>query len=361
MQELIEKIYDVLKDYRADEGSNEVIMSPERIQIWVEQFEEVDREFILKELLQIFPKRYCNKKSAKSFLRSVLETLTKDFKYSSVKDFLSNANFLDLQPEGKSQKIMLNLLNEVLVEEYQISDFTNKATQVKHYIYLDDILCTGNTLINDLKEWCEQNYSDSKTIKEAITDGTVNLSCVFIFLHVKNYHKKKAEMRHKICEGISQKHLIYFGLGIQNDNKKEDSALDFLLPLEESQPQIVEEYKNKIKNQVEKYTQDAYGYVGQDEFFRVEGLPKEEKLFTSLENRARFENIMLKKGIEILNNSNITKKNIRALGFSLPGQKDFGFGTLCFTWRNIANNAPLVFWYSGGGFIPLFIKNQTNS
>jgi hypothetical protein len=45
---------------------------------------------------------------------------------------------------------------------------------------------------------------------------------------------------------------------------------------------------------------------------------------------------------------------MRALGYSLPSLKDFGFGALCFTWRNVPNNAPLVFWYSGGGFTPLF-------
>ena len=34
--------------------------------------------------------------------------------------------------------------------------------------------------------------------------------------------------------------------------------------------------------------------------------------------------------------------------------KNFGFGALCFTWRNIPNNTPLVLWYSYGGFTPLF-------
>lgn len=27
---------------------------------------------------------------------------------------------------------------------------------------------------------------------------------------------------------------------------------------------------------------------------------------------------------------------------------------LCFTWRNVPNNTPLVFWNPGGGFHPLF-------
>ena len=66
------------------------------------------------------------------------------------------------------------------------------------------------------------------------------------------------------------------------------------------------------------------------------------------------ENAFLLKGIQILDNANSQIPNIRALGYSLPSSKNFGFGALCFTWRNVPNNAPLVFWYSGGGFTPLF-------
>lgn len=66
------------------------------------------------------------------------------------------------------------------------------------------------------------------------------------------------------------------------------------------------------------------------------------------------ENAFLQKGIEILRNANPINKNMRALGYSIPALKNFGFGALCFTWRNVPNNAPLVFWYSGGGFTPLF-------
>ena len=72
----------------------------------------------------------------------------------------------------------------------------------------------------------------------------------------------------------------------------------------------------------------------------------------------RLERIFLEKGIEILDNTESkAKQQMRALGYSLPSYKDFGFGALCFTWRNVPNNTPLVFWYAGGGFYPLFEKH----
>jgi hypothetical protein len=153
---------------------------------------------------------------------------------------------------------------------------------------------------------------------------------------------------------------MYWLFRIENDIKNQDSKLDFLYPLEIDQPQIVANYKAKIVEQVDEYMQ-KYNSTSNEEFYRIVGNPQSENLFTSPENRNRFENILLSKGVEILQLANVQVKNIRALGFSLPSQKSFGFGTLCFTWRNIANNTPLVFWYAGGGFFPLFVKNQTNN
>ena len=66
----------------------------------------------------------------------------------------------------------------------------------------------------------------------------------------------------------------------------------------------------------------------------------------------------LRKGIEILEHTNVNNKNMRALGYSIPSLKNFGFGALCFTWRNVPNNTPLVFWYAGGGFTPLFVVSR---
>jgi hypothetical protein len=266
--------------------------------------------------------------------------------------------FLDLQPKGKSQKVMLKLLAELLVENYEFNIKDCGTEQKKHFVYIDDILCTGNTLIQDIKEWSGKEYASGKTNLDAIKGKTAELIFAYIFIHEKNYQKKKAEMRHKIDTVISTNHRMYRLMEVENNEGNISSSLDFVFPLETEEEQIIG-YKEKIIVEVDEHT-ERYKSTSPEEFFRMEGRPGEEKLFTSPENRDRFEAILLKKGIYILNRSNTKIKNMRALGFSLPSQKNFGFGTLCFTWRNIANNTPLVFWYAGGGFYPLFVKNQTN-
>lgn len=358
MEQLIDEVFDQLKDYRADEVLPNVKMTKNRIKQWVEQFDEDDRVFILTELKHIFGKRYCSKVGVKTFLKAVVDKLTKDLNYKSVPDFLHMTVFLDLQPNGKSQKVMLKLLSELLVENYQFNIKDCGSIQKKHFVYIDDILCTGNTLIQDIKEWCGNPYTAEKTNLEAIKDKSAELIFAYVFIHTKNYQKKKAEMRHKIDDVISSNHKMYRLMEIENNEGTVSSSLDFIFPLETEEQEIID-YKEKIIAQVDEHTQ-RYSSTSPEEFFRITGRPQTEKLFTSAENRNRFETIMLKKGIYILNHSNTRIKNMRALGFSLPSQKNFGFGTLCFTWRNIANNTPLVFWYAGGGFYPLFVKNQTN-
>lgn len=358
MEKLIAEVFDQIKDYRSDELLPNVKMTKGRIKQWIEQFDEADRDFILAELKHIFSKRYCPKVSVKKFLKAIVDKLTQDLNYKSTPDFLRMTFFLDLQPKGKSQKVMLKLLTELLVEDYKFNIQDCGTVQKKHFVYIDDILCTGNTLIQDIKEWSGKEYASGKTNLDAIKGKTAELIFAYIFIHEKNYQKKIAEMRYKIDAEISANHKMYRLMEIENNDGNISASLDFVFPLETEEEQIVE-YKEKIIAEVDEHT-ERYNSTSPDEFFRISGRPKDEKLFTSPENRDRFEAILLKKGIYILNRSNTRIKNMRALGFSLPSQKSFGFGTLCFTWRNIANNTPLVFWYAGGGFYPLFVKNQTN-
>jgi hypothetical protein len=360
MEQLIQDVFEIIQDYRADEGRQIVKVTPERIKLWVNQFEEEDREFILTELKSIFQKRYCSKEKAKDFLRQVIERLATDFKYENKQDFLKNCVFLDLQPNGKSQKMMLAQLEEHIQEVYGIKLSDCGSNVKKHFIYIDDILCTGNTLFQDIKDWAAGLYSESKTNLQALKNNEIDLIFTYIFTHIKNYRKKNVEFRKKIDPDVENKHKMYYMHKINNSNDY-DSELNFILPLEEGLTDKAIEYKDRIVEEVDKYTDEkGWGRV-EEEFFREAGKPQTEILFSSLENRVRFENIMLSKGIEILSKASTNLKTMRALGYSLPSQKNFGFGTLCFTWRNIANNTPLVFWYKGGGFTPLFEKNQTST
>jgi hypothetical protein len=360
MEKLIEKICETLKDYREDELQPDIQMTEKRINKWINQFEENFRIPILTEMDSIFNKRYCSKNSVISFLDELIINLAKNFNFITPKDFLQNSVFLDLQLDGKSQKIMLKLINEIILEKYEISLAQCGVISKKYSIYVDDILCTGLTFINDTKNWAEKKFSFDKTNKQAVEDNSTILVFAYVFVHKKNYNKKVTELIHKVSSDISKKHILFCLYEIENEIES-NSKLDLILPLEENQDEIVSTYKNQIIERVNLHTEHNCYPISPEEFFRPVNLPKTESFFTNPTNRSILENNFLQKGIEILNKSNVTNKNIRALGYSIPASKNFGFGALCFTWRNVPNNVPLVFWYSGGGFFPLFIVKRTDS
>jgi hypothetical protein len=327
-------------------------VTTDSIRNWINQFDNDLRVPILTELDNIFKKRYCSKSKVKNFLDQVIQLLTKDFGFKNANEFLKNSDFLNLQPEGKSQRIMLSLFDELIQEKYGLSLADCGTTSKKYSIYIDDILCTGLTLISDIKEWSEMEFSKGKTNKQAVADGSTVLVFAYVFIHKKNYRKKKAEMRFKISDAVANNHKMYRLEEIENGTEQ-NSKIDLIYPLENGQPKSVSDYKNKIVEQVDNHTR-RYNTISPEEFYRPAGQPVTEGFFTSAANRILVENAFLLKGIQILDNANSQIPNIRALGYSLPSSKNFGFGALCFTWRNVPNNAPLVFWYSGGGFTPLF-------
>jgi hypothetical protein len=76
MDTLISEVFELIKDYRADENNPAVMMTTERIKQWVEQFEEGDRVFLLTQLVNIFNQHYCTKENAYDFLKETITSLT---------------------------------------------------------------------------------------------------------------------------------------------------------------------------------------------------------------------------------------------------------------------------------------------
>lgn len=352
MEEIIDQIVEELKDFRAEENHK---VDSERVQNWINQFNEDDRVFILDEMLNIFKKRYCTKEDGISFLKQTIDFLIKHFKYENAKSLIEETEFLSLQESGKSQSVFLGLLKEVLKQEYGYDFESHKPKSIKNYLYIDDILCTGNTLFQDMQEWLNETVNDKKRIEDIQANGQ-RIIFSYIFMHSKNYYKKLAQMKYQINDKIKDSITMARWVEIDNNSNKPFSKCEVAKPIDNDLPERINTYKEEICKLVDEYSGDKY--TVDEDFFRPNNIPSEEKLFTSPENRNRLEKIFLEKGIEILDKTeSVTKQQMRALGYSLPSFKDFGFGALCFTWRNVPNNTPLVFWYAGGGFFPLFEKH----
>ncbi len=358
LRRIIKSIFYTLKDFRSDESDDSVKINEDNIMTWIWQFEENERLLILQEMDNIFKHRYCSKEKMINFLSSTIIDLAKKNGYSDIKSFLKVTTFLNLQPQGKSQGIILDLLNNVLKQKYNLTINDCGKHNNLFSIYIDDILCTGLTLVNDIIEWSKLKNRHGVKNKDLVENEDIKLIFVYAFSHKYNYQKKIHEMRRKISKKFSDKCELICLIEVDNsiDN---DSTLDLIFPVEDSdlfsntQNDLIINYKQSVINNVDNHTKQ-YNIISPDEFYRPNNLPFFELLFTNENNREVVENAFLVKGIKILDKVKAPNKNMRPLGYSLPSLKNFGFGALCFTWRNIPNNAPLVFWYSYGGFTPLF-------
>lgn len=141
-----DSIAELLADYQNNTMTSDHILN------WVSQFEAGDQEFILDELLHIFKQTYLSKENCKQRLKNYIEYWIKEFKYVDVPSFIKETVFLDLQPAHKSQKELLILLNEILINEYNC-DLSLSGQIAKRYIYLDDVLSTGGTIFRNLDDW----------------------------------------------------------------------------------------------------------------------------------------------------------------------------------------------------------------
>ncbi|MDO4879810.1 MAG: hypothetical protein Q3983_00880 [Capnocytophaga sp.] len=344
MQELAEQIFEILKDYHCDYPDTKHKMSVEHILKWAGQFGD-DAEFILTELLHFLSNVYVSREKAISILKKQFEFLKGKYRYSSMDEFIKNTYFIDVQKEEKSQKEILVLVKEILQKDYKIDyDSLQQTPSKKHYIYFDDILATGGTIFKNLKSIFYSNLSDFEK-----KEKTINI-CLFC-CHTLGYNKTLWRLKYEYSDSVFKvlsNNLCYYLVENRMDSSQK---LNCAYPIDKQSNKVLE-------------------YIGQlnvnnpnsPPTFRPEHLPLEETFFSSKENRNKFEKIILDKGLELL--QNIKKENPdsykRPLGHTVKSHKTLGTGTLFFTWRNISNTCPIVFWWDAGHYwTPLFsLKNR---
>ncbi len=134
-----------------------------------------------------------------------------------------------------------------------------------------------------------------------------------------------------------------------------DQKFNLIYPLKSSVGEEVLEF-------VEENLNDDYEYRNEKFAFRNVNDPKEENFFSSAEDRIRYEQILLEKGFEIMKSiDHINANSLRPLGMTNPSNKTLGTGTHFFTWRNVSNTCPIVFWWGSNDWYSLFPAIRSNS
>jgi hypothetical protein len=340
LEKTIADILAIISDYHNYRGFQ---FTAVHILSWVNQFKEEDREFLLQELLHLLQQGiYISEEKGRTMLVAKIENLSQRFGFTHPVSFLANTEFLRLQPAGKSQDILLRLLNEELTKKYGLGLAQCGAASKKYAVYVDDVLATGGTVFKDSLRWLETTQIDGETNLAKVLKNEkffiISVFCRHTWANV--IWRLKMQLKN---DAILKKIQLVSDYEIQNHPTFPNQRLNFAYPTAQ-QPQSVLDYLNGLE-QASNHEKAA---------FRPDSAPTPETLFSSAENRIRFENILLHTGIQLLGKAATLKPNHRPLGATFPSYKTFGTGTLFFTWRNIPNTSPIAFWWEAGGWRPFF-------
>lgn len=335
MHQLAKTIVNITQDYHSDIEDGFRINTDHVIE-WVNQFEETDREFILSELVHIFSQDiYISRAKGKELLFSFLEKVAKFLKYTSMEVFLNETVFIQIQAKGKSQDILLGLMNEILEESFGKTLAMCGTLGAKNYIYIDDILGTGKTFVDNVAEWLEKEKQ-----LDNLKSGKINFLAYFFCIHTWGANNARFSLKMKLTEDIflnEKKFLIGSRYKIENNLNDYNQKLNLVYP-QKTENIDFDIYLNSLTGFAQNHRDKAY---------RPLNLPSSETFFSSKENRSRFETIFVQKGIDIINSiqDEQKRKNHRPLGKTYPSYHTFGTGTMFFTWRNISNTCPIVLWW----------------
>lgn len=354
MKEVAESIFGIIKDYQCDYEERKIEIDVNHILDWGSQFGD-DAEFVLTELLHFLPEVYISREKAKELLRKRLVDFRKFYKYDTMNDFVSNTHFFDTQPSYKSQPEILSIVSDILISEYDINYKDFNSNPKKHFIYFDDILATGGTIYSDLSSWLKRKDDGTNENFEFILDKSKTVAISLFCYHTAGYSNIQWRLMKDTDDKIQNRLIFGTDYTVENHIKTkwiaDKQRLNCVYPIDDQSNNALE------------YLASLDAENAKVPAYRPSNLPKEETFFSNPENRIKVEKIFLEKGIELLNK--VKKENPdkrkRPLGDTVRSHKTFGTGTLFFTWRNISNTCPLVFWWDvpGHNWKPLFcVKNR---
>jgi hypothetical protein len=324
---LLESVAATVRDYRAGEIRP---VTPARVDRWLAQFPAPERPVLLQELDAVLKRLYFSRERVRDLLRRFLRGYV--IGDGSPEAVLPHVSFLDIQTRGRSQRALLEIMDEILGEEYGTRLSQCGTAPVRSYVYLDDALYTGNRLRRDLT-------GDAGGDAPAWISREAPPGCSLL-IYVTGCHA--AGWRHAVnsIRREAARKEIQFRLypGFVVDNERVSGGLaQCLWPRQLPDDPEVDRYVRQVRGEL-----IAKG-LPETSLLRDAGTPPEETLFSSPEARALVENAFLRAGARLALHSP-RSPSLRPLGFEVLDT--LGFGTLFVTYRNIANNCPLALWWS---------------
>jgi len=142
---LLESLANTISDYRQTDICS---ITPIHVERWLKQFDLADQPIILAELDSIMKRFYFSQVRIRECIRTFLKN-TLIGNQDPIK-LLSHVCFLNIQKVGSSQGALLNIVDEVLLQEYGFTLAMTGTEKLETYVYMDDGIYTGSTLRYDL-------------------------------------------------------------------------------------------------------------------------------------------------------------------------------------------------------------------
>jgi len=307
--DLLKSIASTTKDYREGEVS---APTPEHVDRWVKQFDEKVQLPLLRELDHVFKTTYRTKARVSKFLSKLVKN--KDLAGPDPCTFWAKVHFLRIQQNGHSQEEMLDLFGECLKSECGIN-IRDCGKDGGDYIYIDDVIFSGNRVGNDLEAWIK-NDAPAKAKVHVIVAALHTMGDYFV---EKRLYKAIKDSGKKI-------EITYWRAHEVENRKSYKDDSEVLWPTTIPDDPAVK------------------AYAAQPHKFPFEPRKPGGKLgpFSSEDGRQLLERELLVAGVHIREMSKNPKDILRPLGFSPFG---LGFGSMLITFRNCPNNCPLALWW----------------
>lgn len=280
---------------------------------WLHQFTPEQQLPFLREFNHVIKKTFITRKNMKDFLLSLVTN--QKLAGNDAKNFWSSANFLNIQQNGQSQKEMLKLFSKCLKKECEL-DLDECGENDGDFIYIDDVIFSGNRVGNDLEQWI---------VHDAPQLAKVHVIVAAIHSGGEYWVKNRLN---RVIEKSGKRIDISYWRAIEIENRKWfKNTSEVLWPT--IAPDVPE----------------VNAYMALDERFPFE--PRQPSAavispFSSETGRQVLESEFLIAGAKIRAMSENPKPSMRPLGYS---QFSVGFGSMIVSYRNCPNNCPLAMWW----------------
>ncbi|BDU38108.1 TPA: hypothetical protein NGR42_003895 [Vibrio parahaemolyticus] len=309
LPQLCEEIAAVIREYQ---NRN---YDATHVETWIAQFDEPERRIVLEETKRLLKGNYLTLSDFKNFIEQVVEYL-----YVIQRVNWNCMSFLDLQKNGSSQRELVALMQRYVSVRapHSLSGIhVNQYANINTFVYLDDVVFSGNRLYQDLRDWIETT---------APNDCTVYIPVMGYYVYGQwKTHNLLVEAANNANKNINFIFRCLGRAGVKENRVSQRNGAQVFWPM----PSVA-------------------GEPGVTQFLEGLTYPFSYRNFNfsstfGASRRERFENIMVKYGLRIIGFSADPHFLLKPLGYSsLDG---FGFGATTFSYRNCPNNAPLAFWW----------------